>query len=55
MESPHYFGGGSETDRDVSASVFIIYMGEPAKIMGPHGHEKYVQYPQEETQEHNHF
>jgi hypothetical protein len=50
MESPHYFGGASETARDVAASILNIDTGKPAMLLAPHGHEKYVQYPQEKHQ-----
>jgi hypothetical protein len=50
MESPHYFGGASETARDVAASILNIDTGAPAMILASHGHEKDVQYPQEKQQ-----
>jgi hypothetical protein len=50
MESPHYFGGASETARDVAASILNIDTDKPAMLLDPHGHEKYVQYPQEKHQ-----
>jgi hypothetical protein len=50
MVSPHYFGGASETARDMTASILNIDTGKPAMLLAPHEHEKYVQYPQEKHQ-----
>jgi hypothetical protein len=35
---PHYFGGGSETARDVAVTTLNIDAGKPAKLLEPHGH-----------------
>jgi hypothetical protein len=45
MESPHYFGGASETARDVIAKNLQIDTGKHARLLPPHVHEKYVKYP----------
>jgi hypothetical protein len=51
MEAPPpYFGEASETARDVVAIILNIDTGKPAMLLAPHGHEKYVQYPQEKQQ-----
>jgi hypothetical protein len=43
-------GGASETARDVAASILNIDTGKPTMLLATHGHEKYVQYPQEKQQ-----